>query len=73
MFQIKRKIWVLDGMGVFFPEREFVRMGRTRYINRNESRWHFDEIRKMSIQLCENLNRKYMFDDYDDLSGEKIL
>jgi pyrimidine-specific ribonucleoside hydrolase len=34
---------------------------------------YFDAIRKMSIQLWVNLNRKYMFDVYDDISGEKIL
>ena len=34
---------------------------------------YFDAIRKMSIELWVNLNRKYMFDVYDDVSGEKIL
>lgn len=34
---------------------------------------YFEEVRKMSIQLWVNLNRKYMFDVYDDRSGEKIL
>ena len=34
---------------------------------------YFEEIRRMSIQLWVNLNRKYMFEVYDDISGEKIL
>jgi pyrimidine-specific ribonucleoside hydrolase len=34
---------------------------------------YFEEIRKISIQYWVNLNRKYMFEAYDYLTGEKIF
>jgi pyrimidine-specific ribonucleoside hydrolase len=37
------------------------------------SHQYFEAIRKMSIQLWVNFNRKFMFEVYDDVSGEKIL
>ena len=34
---------------------------------------YFREVRKMSIQYWLNLNRKHMFEVYDEITGEKIL
>jgi pyrimidine-specific ribonucleoside hydrolase len=34
---------------------------------------YFTEIRKISIDFWVNLNRKHMFEVYDDMSGEKIF
>jgi len=34
---------------------------------------YFKEVRKLSIQYWVNLNRKHMFEVYNELSGEKIL
>jgi pyrimidine-specific ribonucleoside hydrolase len=34
---------------------------------------YFEEIRRMSIHFWVNLNRKYMFEVYNDTTGKKIL